>query len=830
MGSIEDQAESPLVQQLEIALANTNNANFKIIHPLLIKSYRMPTLKFKDERIEAVGLDIETDAANGRPMLLGFWYPHATEKYHYIYRPTLKSFFQVIRDNYENSNVKNFITWGNLDIQCIIRLFAPTEDERLRISRGLSGNVKDGKFIGTPPVVRQIGTTQFYIGHYIPGRSIKLGYIENGFDRTIWIFNTSQFYPGTIAQTAKGLGFEWRDFDRETHLIDWKRFAASPTYKAACIDSNKQDARIVSELADNLQARFNEVFDCYPTLLVSTGSLTDAAVSKMLSDNRVEYQSNSWRWLASNIWRKVSPEDLSKAETLLSEAFSAGYVDQFAVGYFEQVCTADIAAAYPHKIRALPDLRYSNLFVNSGQLETDLESIAGLGWDIETAIIRGIVTIPESLVFHPITVKTFNRENYRPTGTFHATYTLEERKFCERYGATFEDEEYVIVGLSQRKPAPIATVSEKLGEFRNRLLAQLAEAKSEDERKLLDGQQFLIKVVDNSIYGKTVMTTEYVEDIDGTPQITGYIAGDRFNLLYGSLITARTRIQIAAACMAIVANGGKPIMTMTDSIYWDGTPDMLPPEMSRSEKTPGYFESPEAVQNFFILKTGQYEYQTGRDKWHYKLRGLNVNWDEIDGKASFYRRTINQHLSKISPNTHPKDITITVNTRRLISVGSKDLSNLAAIQDGTTELRPFVMSSKQVEKYVTQWRECMNGHLWLGTPAVSTSLDSSTSEYPLRFLRSLYESGVQAKMELRIDNRRKRSRNYYEENKSKLRRVSSETSRKIDDLKRLYIWNATIKTNLPPPPGKSFRLTWSELESYYGYERAELIGSNNVQQ
>lgn len=808
LGSYAEQAESPEVQQLEMALAHTNNANFKVIHPLLIQRYRMPTLKFKAEPMRAVGLDIETDHTNGKPMLLGFWHPEAEEPYSYLHRPTLKTLFEVVKSHAENSHVRDFITWGNLDIQCIIRLFNPNETERQRISRGLSANIRNGQIIGSPPIMRRVGKAVFYVAHYIPGRSIKLGYIENGHETTSWIFNCSQFYPGRIADTAKGLGLEWRDFHRNTHLVDWSRFAADSHYRFEVLQSNKQDARIVNELADNLQSRFADVFKCYPTLLVSTGSLTDAAVGKMLSENVEEYRSNSWRWLVTHVWHDLSRSELAQAETLMAECFSAGYVDQFAIGYFPKICTADITAAYPHKIRELPDLRYSRLFVGRGRLEEDLHRTEIEGFEIESAMIRGKVTIPSTLKFHPITVKTYARENHRPTGTFYAAYTLDERRFCERYGATFEDEQYVIVALTERHQAPVGAVSDRLGEFRADLLAEMRESAAERKR-LLDGQQYLVKVVDNSIYGKTVMTTELVEDLNETPQITGYVAGDRFNLLYGSLITARTRIQIAEACMAIAQAGGRPVMTMTDSIYWLGSAEMLPTEMIRENKTAGYFEAPEEVEGFYLLKTGQYEYRKG-NTWHFKMRGLNVDREIVTGQRSFYRQTIKAACGQIDLNTHPADVVVPVKTRRLISIGAHDLKNLAAIQEGVTEIHPFVMSSKQVEPFVLNWRDALDAAVWLETPSLGAdSFDRSANTYPLVWLRRLYEERIIATEELLAERKR---------------RYSRATSNQLVQLKRLYVWAATERTNMIAPPGRLTDLTWEQLECWYQIPRKLLIG------
>jgi hypothetical protein len=259
--------------------------------------------------------------------------------------------------------------------------------------------------------------------------------------------------------------------------------------------------------------------------------------------------------------------------------------------------------------------------------------------------------------------------------------------------------------------------------------------------------------------------------------------------------------------MVIVENGGSPVMTMTDSIYWLGTPEMLPVEMIRKEKTAGYFESPEYVNHFFVLKTGQYEYEKSGE-WYFKMRGLNVDRDLITGKGSFFRRTIKQACSKIDPHTHPEDVIIRVNTRRLISIGAHDLPNLGAITEGITEIQPFVMSSKQVQPFIMRWRDTLDGAVWLETPRITES-DTSANAYPLEWFRQLYEERIEASLEL-----------------GRIRRAgySRQTSNRLARLKRLYVWILMSRTEMMPPPGRVRDMTWNQLETWYGVPRTQVIG------
>lgn len=768
-------------------------------------------MHYQADPIKTIGMDVETDAAIGNPKLIGFYYPES-ETYTSLFNPTLDTFCGIVNDIMENDAKTHLVVWGMLDIQCIIRLFNPTEEERLHISRGISGNVSRGEIIGDPPILRIMRnkeghSTQFFIRHYIPGRSLQLGMIKNGRDYSLWVFNISQFYPGTIAQTAKGLHLPWFDFPKDTHIIDWSKFLYQKYYQNVVYESNKQDAKTVTSFSEILQHRFFETFKTYPRLLVSNGSLTDASVSKMLSDKPEDYYANAFSWLAYHVWRENSEDrTIRELETLLSEAFSAGYVDQFAIGFFDSVSTADISAAYPHKIRQLPDLRYSRLSSGQGQILLDVDALKNPQEIFYTAIIRGKVTIPTSLHFHPITIKTYNRENIRPSGTFNAAYTFQEREFCRSHGAIFQEEEYVIVYLSAFVEAPIADVSKALGKMRDGLLHQLKQTTDENERLLYDGQQYMIKVVDNSIYGKTVMTTEIVEnDENKRPQIVGYNAGDRFNMLYGTMITAFTRIQIAITCMQLERSGARPIMVMTDAVYWLGDPSLLSTATIKKTKTPGFFEPPKVVRNFYLLKTGQYEYQEG-DHWTFKVRGLNIDYDLLHGNKSFYHRLIKEHCQNLPTFINPAKITIPVATKHLISIGSKDLEHLGAIIETEHQLKPFVMSQKQSSMTLPNWRTCIDNHIWLDPPHIQPeNTDQGFQQMPLTYLKTEYNNGVVHTQHIRSE------------------MVKIGNKRRDDNFDRvriLYLIYAMKKTGIIPPP-RAYRRKWSELEAIYHISREE---------
>jgi hypothetical protein len=728
----------PLHSQLDIAL-NAPSSHFRLLHHILIARYAKVTMHHRDTPIPLVGLDIETNYLTGEPKLLGYSYPNGF--YHSDDTPTLDSLYLIIQGIISNSDPgTQIVTWGNLDINCLIRLFDPTSEEKTFISKGYGGRFRNGEWYQKPPLMRSMfnGAT-FSIDHYISGRSLRLSVVIANRCRTIWIYNLSQFYPTRISETAKALGYKWIDYDESTHLIDWKRYFTESAYRIECLDSNRQDAQTVRMMADHLQGIFHKAFQAYPALLVSAGSLADAAVSKMLTPE--EYESNSWQYLKYSTLG-ANNDVVRLAESLLSEAYSAGYVDQFSIGFHPKAFTVDISSAYPHKIRQLPDLRNCYMVPGSGNPNDYIKRLSSERIGVFTTVLRGTVTIPESLEYHPITVKTPQRQNIRPIGTFRAAYFIEERDFCEKYGATFTNEEWVIFALKENVPAPIAKVSQALADMRDSYRAKLDDAKksgSDEEIIFYDSLQYMVKVVDNSLYGKNVMATEIVEEINGKPVVVGLKAGDRFNQLYGGWITALTRTQLAQACMDIQTNGGLPILAMTDSVYWTGTIKDLPQDViSHHGKVAGKFESPEVVEDMFLVKTGQYEYRKGKQFYH-KMRGLNLPYEDRSSNESFYRKRISEWLLDKSPHMHPEDVEIPVNTRKLVTVGiAHDPDTLGMVADGTALMKPYVLSGKQVERFVHNYRETLDKPVRL-RPAVAGQ--SSELDSPLEFLSGLNERG-----------------------------------------------------------------------------------------
>lgn len=160
--------------------------------------------------------------------------------------------------------------------------------------------------------------------------------------------------------------------------------------------------------------------------------------------------------------------------------------------------------------------------------------------------------------------------------------------------------------------------------------------------------------------------TERTTYEEPTISVDGYRAGEFWNPLYASIITARTRVLMSKAANAIERNGGKPIIMMTDSILWQGRFEDMPSELWREEKTLGFYEKPAQVTEVVALGSGRYGFTDEDGEKTAKRRGLNASEihdpDGIDLTEFDWMNAI-----KIMEKTNSDKINITV--RSLISPG-----------------------------------------------------------------------------------------------------------------------------------------------------------------
>lgn len=619
-----------------------------IKHPALIKYYATANVnKIKNKKPEIYAIDIETNHLTGELKLFGVW-DGVREKYSYYTHDFLNYMFMWVKNVVNKRGV--LAHWNRLDPFIMFKQFLlalPSEQQQ----RGLE---KYGKISGewdrkthewtVEPVARvTIGDIEFGIKNVI--RSSIQFYIKKPWDddiKTVWAFDIAQMLPGGLESEANKR-FDWYSkVDKSAHLVDWDRFEKDKDYRENIVlKSNMLDAKACHALAHTVLDDFKRAFGWYPASLVSSGSL---ARSALVADvwKRLEHEHSNKEQLKEAVFEEISSIGIMKfydewAENhgaefmkdlyaLLTEAYSGGYIEAVYYGYSPEAWYADLASAYPAEIQYLYDLRNASWDYGEGE-----PPHAEKGY----VFIRGEVTIPEGVNYHPVTVKhpIFKDTNIRPTGEFRASYTIEERDFLLEQGATFKNEAWYRIE-TEGKLSPLAKSCTNFVKLRQHLRKQgdSAQQRAKDSANSLYGILYeAISIHKQLTHDEVVLDAQgdgYYKSLGlGTDDVvrTGYRAGEFWNPLYASVITSRVRLKLARASVEIEKKGGKPVILMTDSITWQGTADMLPKDMVKTPKTLGYFEPPEKVKDLVCLGSGRYGYkdETG-EKYEAKKRGLNA--------------------------------------------------------------------------------------------------------------------------------------------------------------------------------------------------------------
>lgn len=284
----------------------------------------------------------------------------------------------------------------------------------------------------------------------------------------------------------------------------------------------------------------------------------------------------------------------------------------------------------------------------------------------------------------------------------------------------------------------------------------------------------------------------------------GYRAGEFFNPIWASVITAETRIHLCEAALEIEKNGGKVALMMTDSLFWSGSIDMLPQSYWTEVKTTGYFEKPKQVKEFLCLGSGRYEYVNEKDEYVSKKRGLNTtDYFDADGVKitdfSWHEAISNPKL--LLPNNKVK-----VYVRSLVSVGmvlhnhNFTIKDLGRVIEEVREVDALVginkripnvsnLSPKDLANGIVTTRPLTLGYGMFGNNAIN---DQTLPLLRDKFLKLDCKSAKQRKVELT----RLRVKKHYDKNKDKINGKAKSNYMKLkekgysrDEARRMLNWS-----------------------------------------
>jgi len=462
-------------------------------HPSLIKIFgNLNVNKITKDKPNFIGIDLETNHLTGELKLLGIY----DEKYNYY----TKNFLGVLFDLIKNARYskKKIVWWNKLDPFVIYKQFLLAKNYKeqekslayySKISGEYSSKECDWK---TPPVVEiKIGNYYFGITNVI--RSSIQFYFYNEFKperiHRVWAYDIATLYDDSLEKEAKRLKY-YSKVDKSAHLVNWFNFENDKDYRENIVlKSNELDARAVRDLAYESVNNFYKIFGFYPRSIISAGSLARAGIVAVINNLHHEQKEKVLEDLQSigivnyyeDWFKTLGQEKFKDMLSIFNESYSGGYIEAISYGTAKVGYMADIASAYPSVAVNLYDLRGAKITYGKGTPPHI---------DKSYCFVRGDITVPENIDYHPITIKhpVLLDTNIRATGNYRCSYTIKERDYLLTLGATFKNEEWYNI-KTKGKLSPLAIATKKFLASRKRMLAKG------------DSAQYTAKTCANSIYG-----------------------------------------------------------------------------------------------------------------------------------------------------------------------------------------------------------------------------------------------------------------------------------------------------------------------------------------
>lgn len=599
-------------------------------------------------------IDIET--VNNEMFLLGY---HLNDVYNY----TLNNFFDTLNMILIKSvqNNRDILTWSRYDNHHIFKLLlnnvVKNENEKIEILK------KVGKI--TPLLYYNHKGYTITILNIIKDSiifEIRFGKSK----KRVNIYNLKNLFQSDLLTIAKNYNLNYYSkLSEEFHIIDKERFFDDIEYQKMVLRSNELDSKVIIDIANKFIDSFINLTGTIPKTIYTAGSI---ARSFLLTNPKINpYKINFYHFFKDNPYYE-------KLLDYAMKSYHGGKIDSYVIGYVGDAYVADITSAYPSIIAELPEIT-QNVIYRTGSEELE---------NYYYAFIKCNVYIPKSEFIHPLIVQSpISPTNISPQGYLHnIVITKPEydylRKYKDKYNLKIEVIDYIAIEHND------------IFIFKN-LIYDLFEKrltyKKEGNNVLAD----LTKTIINSLYGITYELTPIYEMDDNDIQKSGLRAGDFFNPIFASYITAKTRCLLSDASMNIIENGGKIYLHMTDSIIYNG---ILDKKYYKEEKTLGYFEKPEKINDVIILGAGRYEYRKN-DKYIIKNRGfhiddrsdsfyskfdINKEFDiKIQDFVTFFKSTLNKY--KTSELGHIKEKTYNIDPfnlggKRLINEDEKEKTDL----------------------------------------------------------------------------------------------------------------------------------------------------------
>lgn len=603
------------------------------------------TLKpFFDKTYHFNSIDIET--VDNELFLFGFI---KDGNYHYVMDNFYNTFHDLLIESLQDGF--DILTWSRYDNTHLLKLII----QKLSLDEINTILKRVGKI--SPIITYTYRNFTFTIDNIIKDSIIFTIESDKGGKKKnkVIIYNLKNLYTTDLTTTANNYKIDYYSkIGEEYHIIDKNRFYDDLAYKNNVILSNKLDNKVIIDIANKMLESFKEISGVYPKTIYTNGSISRSYLMAYMINSDIEF-----KLPFKSIFKKGSLSTLLLKESMRS--YHGGKIESYVLGFIPQAKIIDITSAYPYAYTLLEQL--------TGKIVRfkDVKQIK----DYYYAFIKCDIHIRDGDLIHPLSIPSpINLSNISPYGYLeNITITKIEYDYLLSRGVSIKVKD--VIACESIKEYPYKPIINTL--FNQRMITSKTN-KSVSEMN---------KTILNSMYGIVYeLTPIYEEDDKGNIDYKGLRAGDFFNPVLASYITALTRTYLSRVSQNILDNNGNVFLNMTDSIIYEGDVTL---DVFSETKTLGYFEKPEIIKDVIILGSGRYEYYNDfTKKYTIKSRGFSVSQKE----SSFYG---NLELSDKVTIDHRTFVTAFKATTNKYSY-----QQMGHLIDDTYDFNPFNLGGKRI--------------------------------------------------------------------------------------------------------------------------------------
>lgn len=506
------------------------------------------------------------------------------------YNYTLDNFYNFFNDFLVSSCRKNrhILTWSRYDNTFIYKLLtsmlSPAEREKISERVGKINPLFTYKYL----------TLEITVVNIIKNCIIFDITDQYNKKKSVTIYNLKNLFVTNLETTAENYKINtYTKMGKEYHIINKESFYKDLEYQKGVIKSNYLDNSVLLDISRIFLENFHDITGFYPKTIFTSGSIAKSFLLSYKDDF-----GDAGQLSFKNLFKNIDEYMYDKLLDYSMKSYHGGKVEVYKIGYIEDGYIIDKNSAYPSYLKMLPKIEPDVIYYGYNVKELNKYFYA---------FIRCNITIDDPNFIHPIIVKSpTNKINVSPYGYLKdIIITKWEYDYLRVYNIPVDVIDFIVVGHNNDiKPY-------------EKLITTLIEGRYNTTNK---SKADLYKTIVNSLYGITYeLTPIYDINKDDKIELIGYRAGDYFNPIIASYITAMTRSDLSNIDNHILSNGGELIFNMTDSIMYRGSVTL---DIFSKTKELGKYSMPEKIKDIYLLGTGRYEYIDSNNKFIVKNRGF----------------------------------------------------------------------------------------------------------------------------------------------------------------------------------------------------------------